>query len=174
MFLCVVWHQQWVKNCLDWINLPFWNNFIQFSDSSSSKKCLSQASVQQKSCFQAPAPYNFFLTWAHVKKCSSYTQNGWLYTGYIALLTPYLIGLRADLTFPLSNLRNKKGPSRGGGVTFWKYLISSFGDTFWKREFSRQGPPYPPPHLKKYPCTFEFLPAFCRRPHPYYSILQAE
>ena len=158
------------KNCLDWIYLQFWNNFIQFSDSSSSKKCLSQASVQQKSFFQAPAPYNFFLTWAHVKKCSSYTQNGWLYTGYTALLNPYLIGPRADLTFPLSNLRKKMA----GGVTFWKYLISSFGDTFWKREFSRQGPPYPPPHRKKYPCTFEFLPAFCRRPHPYHSILQAE
>ena len=115
------------KNCLDWIYLQFWNNFIQFSDSSSSKKCLSQASVQQKSCFQAPAPYNFFLTWAHVKKCSSYTQNGWLYTGYTALLNPYLIGPRADLTFPLSNLRKKNG--RGGYflkipyILFWGYFL---------------------------------------------------
>ena len=128
--MCCMTSKMSKKNCLDWIYLQFWNNFIQFSDSSSSKKCLSQASVQQKSCFQAPAPYNFFLTWAHVKKCSSYTQNGWLYTGYIALLTPYLIGLRADLTFPLSNLRNKKGPSRGGGyflkipyILLWGYFL---------------------------------------------------
>ena len=58
---------------------------------------------------------------------------------------------------------------RGGAGNLCKYLF--WGYFLEKREFSRQGPPYPAPHCKKYPGTFFIFARFLQKTTPHITPL---